>query len=316
MKNKAFSMIELSIVVLIIGILVAGVTQSSRLVKQIKIATARSITKSSPVSGIKDLALWLEPTMDESFIEIQADDDYKVTQWNDVNPQNTIKYYAIKAGSPDVTFTSNGINNIPSLKFLGNPGTGGYFVLSTSNTISQASKLKNFGNRFTFFTVAKADNEVVGKFRATFYNSSDTSSDGWGNIKTADNKRGILFNDNMLCSTNTSNSTGAAEITTAVYEGVVTGNMTMYVNGNAETTSVATQSGGDSGFVSGTSTDASYSPLTANPALYVGSIGGPGNETWKGLIAEIIIFDRVLRNEERRSVEKYLSKKYGIKITE
>lgn len=316
MKNKAFSMIELSIVVLIIGILVAGVTQSSRLVKQIKIATARSITKSSPVSGIKDLALWLEPTMDESFIEIQADDDYKVTQWNDVNPQNTIKYYAIKSGTPAVTFTSNGINNIPSLKFTGATGTAGYFVLTTSNTIAQATKLKTFGNRFTFFSVAKADNEVVGKFRATFYNSPDASADGWGNIKTADNKRGILFNDNMLCSTNTSNSTGAAEITTAVYEGVVTGNMTVYVNGATETTSVATQSGGSAGFVSGTSTDASYSPLTPNPAFYVGSIGGPGNETWKGLIAEIIIFDRVLRNEERKSVEKYLSKKYGIKITE
>ncbi len=309
-------MIELSIVVLIIGILVAGVTQSSRLVKQIKIATARSITKSSPVSGIKDLALWLEPTMDESFIEIQADDDYKVTQWNDVNPQNTIKYYAVKVGSPAVTFTSNGINNIPSLKFTGATGTAGYFVLSTSNNVSQAAKLKTLGNRFTFFVVSKAESEVVGKFRATFFNSPDPSADGWGNIKTADNKRGILFNDSMLCSTNTSNSTAAAEITTAIYEGVVTGNMTMYVNGNAEATSVASQSGGGSTFVNGTSTDASYSPLTTSPAMYVGSIGGPGNETWKGLLAEIIIFDRVLRNEERKSIEKYLSKKYGIKIVE
>ena len=35
MKNKAFSLIELSIVILIIGILVAGVTSSSRLIKGI-----------------------------------------------------------------------------------------------------------------------------------------------------------------------------------------------------------------------------------------------------------------------------------------
>jgi len=316
MKNKAFSMIELSIVVLIIGILVAGVTQSSRLVKQIKIATARSLTKSSPIPGIKDLALWLEPTMDESFIEIQADDDYKLTQWNDVNPQNTIKYYAVKTGSPSVTFTSSGINNIPSVKFTGDGGTNGYFVLSTSSSISQAAKLKTFGNRFTFFVVSKAESEVVGKFRSTFFNSPDPSADGWGHVKTADNKRGILFNDSMLCSTNTANSNSAAEIITAVYEGVTTGNMTIYINGNAETTSVASQSGGGSSFVNGTSADASYSPLTSNPALYIGSIGGPGNETWKGLIGEIIIYDRVLRNEERKSIEKYLSKKFGIKITE
>lgn len=38
--KKAFSLIELSIVILIIGILVTGVTQSSRLVRQMKIASA------------------------------------------------------------------------------------------------------------------------------------------------------------------------------------------------------------------------------------------------------------------------------------
>ena len=37
---KAFSLIELSIVILIIGILVAGVTQSSRLFRQITLSTA------------------------------------------------------------------------------------------------------------------------------------------------------------------------------------------------------------------------------------------------------------------------------------
>ena len=36
-QNLAFSLLELSIVVLIIGILIAGVTQGSRLVRQSKI---------------------------------------------------------------------------------------------------------------------------------------------------------------------------------------------------------------------------------------------------------------------------------------
>ncbi|MFM7621060.1 MAG: prepilin-type N-terminal cleavage/methylation domain-containing protein, partial [Alphaproteobacteria bacterium] len=47
--NKAFSLIELSIVILIIGILVAGVTQSSRLVNQFRLTSARNITLSSPL---------------------------------------------------------------------------------------------------------------------------------------------------------------------------------------------------------------------------------------------------------------------------
>ena len=205
-KNKAFSIIEISIVILIIGILVAGVTQSTRLIKQIKIASARSITKSSPVPSIKDLSLWLETSTDESFIEIQTDDDYRLTQWNDINPQNPSKYFAIKTGSQFVTYTSEGINSIPSVKFTGDTGVNGYFVLSTSNNVAQASKINTFGNRFSFFLVARPEIEVVGKFRVAFFNSTDPENDGWGGIKTADNKRGILFNSTMLCSTNTTNT--------------------------------------------------------------------------------------------------------------
>jgi len=67
-KNlKAFSLIELSIVILIIGILVAGVTQSSRLISQMRLTSLRNITRSSVVPTIQNLTLWLETTMLESF---------------------------------------------------------------------------------------------------------------------------------------------------------------------------------------------------------------------------------------------------------
>ena len=65
--KKAFSLIELSIVILIIGILVAGVTQSSRLVSQFRLLSARNITQSSPVHSIKDLLIWLETTSTKSW---------------------------------------------------------------------------------------------------------------------------------------------------------------------------------------------------------------------------------------------------------
>jgi type II secretory pathway pseudopilin PulG len=70
-KNKkllAFSLIELSIVVLIIGILIAGITQGSRLIQQSKIKTAQNQTTNSPVNSIPDLNLWLETTLDGSVI--------------------------------------------------------------------------------------------------------------------------------------------------------------------------------------------------------------------------------------------------------
>ena len=74
-KKQAFSLIELSIVILIIGILVAGVTQSSRLVNQFRINSLRQLVVNSPVNSIKDLSLWLETTQTESFIESEAVDE-------------------------------------------------------------------------------------------------------------------------------------------------------------------------------------------------------------------------------------------------
>lgn len=45
MKNKkAFSLIELSIVILIIGIIVAGVTQGLRLINAFRLSSAKSLT--------------------------------------------------------------------------------------------------------------------------------------------------------------------------------------------------------------------------------------------------------------------------------
>lgn len=62
-KKQAFSLIELSIVILIIGILVAGVTQSSRLVRQIKLYSAQSITRSSDINSIGEMVFWAETTL-------------------------------------------------------------------------------------------------------------------------------------------------------------------------------------------------------------------------------------------------------------
>ena len=63
----AFSLIELSIVILIISILVAGVTQSSRLVRMMRLSSAVQITNSSDVNSINDIVFWLEPTKDFAF---------------------------------------------------------------------------------------------------------------------------------------------------------------------------------------------------------------------------------------------------------
>ena len=88
-SNKAFSLIELSIVILIIGILVAGVTSSSRLITRMKLITAQNLTRNSPISSIKDLSVWWETSLDESFDNAEESDDSLISGWLDINPQSS-----------------------------------------------------------------------------------------------------------------------------------------------------------------------------------------------------------------------------------
>ena len=49
-RQQAFSLIELSIVILVIGILIPGVMQGRELISKVHLQTARLLTTSSPVS--------------------------------------------------------------------------------------------------------------------------------------------------------------------------------------------------------------------------------------------------------------------------
>ena len=65
---KAFSLIEISMVILIIGILIAGVATANSLIAKSRISSAQTLTISSPINSIKDTALWLESSTDTSFV--------------------------------------------------------------------------------------------------------------------------------------------------------------------------------------------------------------------------------------------------------
>ena len=56
----AFSLIEISVVILIIGILIAGISQGIDLFADYRFITAKNLTKNSRVGRIEDLEIWLE----------------------------------------------------------------------------------------------------------------------------------------------------------------------------------------------------------------------------------------------------------------
>ena len=71
--HKAFSLIEISVVILIIGILIAGISSGVDLFYDSRLATAQSLTKSAPVRRIDGLFTWIETTSPESFSSAPKD---------------------------------------------------------------------------------------------------------------------------------------------------------------------------------------------------------------------------------------------------
>ena len=127
--KKAFSLIELSIVILIIGILVAGVTQSSRLVNAMRIQSTKLLTRNSPASSIQGLTAWFETSLAENFATGSSgnytenpspDNNSSIAKWNDINPVSSDKFNAIQPNTAEQPiFIEKAINNLPALRFSG-----------------------------------------------------------------------------------------------------------------------------------------------------------------------------------------------------
>ena len=283
--------------ILVIGVLIAGVIEGRNLIQKFSLNSARALTKSSPVGGIKDLLVWYETSLEESFIDSQEKDGATITTWYDINPQSTSHIDAVPHNGK-TTFEENIFGNIPGV-YLNN-----YSSLSHSN----ASLV---GSNFTIFVVEQKQFSLI----STGFNS-------------------VIGGDNV--GTNTSlriaYTTSTGDTINAGLGHSASNNIISYTN--AELTrrvpimhsftlsqTVGTKywfNGGISPDASGTSS-VNKNPLrsgTTNKAR-IGNFGGNNinDYAYNGYIAEYIVFTRDLKDEERQAIEKYLSQKYKIAIT-
>lgn len=305
-NRKAFSLIELSVVILVIGILVGGVTQGTRLVREFKLSTARTVTQSSAVPGIRDLELWLETTGEKSFIDAEAVEGTSVSTWYDINVNND-KHTATSSLTARPTYRRAALNGLPALTFDG-----------TNDTIAPSfagysSNAPSTNNNFTVFLVAQtadthgidaqSDSGTAGQSGQEFVIFPQEGSSVYGcsscvgtGISLGTN--GVSFYQNTSGTTSPSavysgGDTAVASIVTIVNSSK---RPKIYVNGQLKAT----------GTVSSFST------------VYAGYIIG-GNalfssEFFKGEVGEYIIYNRALVPAEQGSVEKYLGQKWGIKV--
>jgi hypothetical protein len=69
------------------------------LIAKSRLAAAVTLTSSSPISGIKDSALWLETAVDSSFPENQTTNNNSITTWYDARKSAVNKVTITAAGS-------------------------------------------------------------------------------------------------------------------------------------------------------------------------------------------------------------------------
>ena len=296
---KAFSLIELSIVILIVGILVAGVTQSSRLVARMKLFSAQSATTSSDIASIPNLTLWLETTLDNSITNangsMQLDDGNSISSLNDINPQTSNKINLTQTNtSIQPTYKASGINGFPSINFN---GSNQYLINMSAMPVNLSDK------DYTIILVWNTTSAEIGGIGQVVISQSDNpgSCNQLASIWVVSNTYGFAGGCNDFRTVNIISKTPYISILT-INNNLASNNISVYSNSNTPT--VGTTSGGSANLNIGIGN------------FLIGARYQNGNimQYFVGLISEVIIYDRALKIDEIKSVNAYLSKKFGIKI--
>ncbi len=281
-SKLGFSLIELSIVILVIGILIIGITQGSRIISEARLKSARSLTTNSPINSIPNLILWLETTSEKSF-DSSAVNNTTIANWYDISNRVNVPPTNATQNTPNnqPTYVSNAVNGLPAINFNGstsfmnfngtslNKGAYTVFLVEQRNTANAGFIFGvDGGGRGSGFAIGYASSTI---FRDYHY---------WGAFSWVERTIPAYTSPKTMIS---SISFG--------YAG--NNNICIYING------VTTGCGGNG--VPGYTT--------------AFKIGRADFASYSGYIAEVIAFDRALKDSERKAIENYLSQKWAVKVS-
>ena len=282
-KKFAFSLIELSIVILVIGILMVGVSQGYNLVRSAQISNARGITAKSPISQMQGLLAWYETSMKESLDQSKLKDGDSISTWKDISPNSILNGYnqLTTTASANITFAQSSINKIPSIKFTG------------SSKLSLANFTQGASSQATVFLVVKLNYVPDTTNYKTIFDGN--SADFSFSIRS----NGIQINTgSSVVSSDVANSfLNSGEYAIAIYFNGF--NSKVYVN--------------DTDSMFGGSVINNPSGTNQLTGLTLGN-NRAGTNGFSGFISEVAIFNRVIKAGERKEIFNYFSKKYKIAI--
>lgn len=303
--RSAFSLLEISIIFVIVGIVLATIIRSSSIYTDYKLNTARSLTSSSDVSSIQGLILWLDATAEKSFDSAEREDNTAISTWYDINPTINPNNATQSTAASKPIYVMDAINNLPALKF---DGINDFLRLSSAG--SDFNDAPETANNFTIFVVAKPNSADV---LSTERTSGTAGTSG---------KKYLLFPENggIIYPKVSAASSGIAMGTNgiSVYEHSSSYLPPVLVYATSATSPTIIEVDYTDKVPSLYINGALVRKTAQGPTNYVFptfSIGGGVYGYYSGHIAEIIIYNRVLLDDERESVAKYLSKKWGIRLS-
>jgi len=304
MNKKAFSLIEISVAILIIGIIIAGVVQSTSMVRKMQLNSARNLTKGSPVPGIEGLTYWVESTGAESlatgsggnYATVDAiNDNQPIGRWNDLNPQSSNKINITQSNlTKQPNYVSSGINNLPALKFDDTQNDCLFSQSLNGGVVANRDEI-------TLFVVQRYLGNLTTDQSSVIWVGDGTGGNRVLNLHSPEQGT-IRFDVGNYADNYRVSVAAPSAFTSAPY--VISGfrkGTNSQLNLNGATAATVTNGG--------------TSKIDLNTAftLNIGCISD-GSYHFDGLVGEVIIYNRALTSEEQQSVEKYLGKKWGVKL--
>jgi len=277
-----FSLFELTIVMMVTALLIAAISKGSNIVLKSKLLAAQSVTKSSPIPRITNLLVWYETTMEDSFVSSEASQG-PISTWYNLNPllkgtNNTNN--ALAGNAP--TYTEKKINNLPALVFDGASNYltfDGTAIASSNYTLVIVEQRSN--NSSTNYFIS--GNGTLGSNKVPHFgyrtNTSITFAQ-FGNDLNA-SVPAYTYQIPRIHIFRFNSATGK----------------NLYINGTV--------------FINSTTASAKNG-LTSYESAQIGRYTTTAYYT--GDIGEIAIFNKYINDDERKDIEQYLGKKWGIKI--
>lgn len=293
--KKAFSIAEIGVILLIISILFAAITEGTNLYRKSKLASARNLTQNSPVNYLEGLTLWIESTSKDSFDDETPGNNDAIQNWHNIN--NRIESLTLTQSNPAMRpiYLSNGINGLPAIHFPG--------VQSTSDPRLYIDNLQSS-------KLVSADEGTIFMVKITNSSLIDSHLLGWTSVSIHDIHSGnFIWYFGGATNQRTSTDSISDDIGESFYDkprivvlrrSLISSETGMKIDGLQITPDITA-----------TSTDMDAS---ASSDFVLGSISKTSQYSMNSVIGEIIFFNRPLSDDEIKTVEGYLSQKWKISL--